>query len=117
MDFLNNVGNEFVRQGKAGADYAVDAYDAYMKYIGEPFDKGVRKVGSATGKGFDSFTSGLSDPNRKPIGPNNKYGNKELSRDIARLGSAAGKGTDTFIADLSKDQSDNIAGPKTPRKP
>ena len=37
MDFISNVGNEFVRQGKAGVEYAGDAYDAYMKYVGEPF--------------------------------------------------------------------------------
>ena len=65
MDFLSNVGNEFVRQGKAVAEVPGDAYDAYMKYVGEPFDKGIRKVGKAASKGTDAFVTDLSNDQNK----------------------------------------------------
>ena len=96
VDFVGRVGNEFARQGQAG-------YDTYMDYIGKPFDKGAR-----------AFAAGLGDLDRKPIGPSNKYGNKELSRDVATVGTAAGKGTDAFIADFGGDQKKNrlVANPK-----
>ena len=90
VDFVGRVGNEFARQGQAG-------YDTYMDYIGKPFDKGAR-----------TFAAGLGDLDRKPIGPSNKYGNKELSRDVATLGTAAGKGTDAFIADFGGAQKKNL---------
>ena len=67
MDFLSNVGNEFVRQGNAGVEYAGDAYDAYMKYVGEPFDKGIRKVGKAASKGTDAFVADLEDNNPEQV--------------------------------------------------
>jgi len=38
-----------------------------MKYVGEPFDKGIRKVGKAASKGTDAFVADLEDNNPEQV--------------------------------------------------